>query len=150
MHDIKKILGKIGDGDSVMKNKLAELMECLIADSKDPRKYEHKLYVLENGYHFNKEKLDKAMISKEMKWSVDTACSIMTSHGISFSGEYECVTPYDKCYVMNMMYCKYYPLISDSASAAKFSEKYIKDPEYPIKGGKAYAEWMLKCELEDK
>lgn len=148
MYDIKSIITKIKDHDDhVAINKLSCMIEKLIEESDDPMKYEVDLYVLTNGYHFNEETFNKAMEGKEIKWSPDTASSIMSSHNILFTGEYECVNMYDKAYVMNMLYRKFYPLISDSSTAAKFSEKYIKC-EYPITGGRAFAEWMLKCKLE--
>jgi hypothetical protein len=148
MYDIKNImLGMKDHADSSKMNKLSCLFKELIEESKDPSKYEIDLYILENGYHFNEEMFNKAMEGKDVKWSPDTCNSMMNSHGISFSGELSDVTMYDKAYVMNALYRKYYPLISDPSTAAKFAEKFIKC-DYPIPGGRAFAEWMLKCKLE--
>lgn len=148
LHDIKGIITKIKETDDpIVLSKLSCLVEKLIEESDDPMKYEMDLYILENGYHFNEETFNKAMEGKDIKWSPETSNSMMNSHGISFTGEFEHVTIYDKAYVMNMMYRKFYPLISDPSTAAKFAEKYIKH-SYPIPGGKAFAEWMLKCKLE--
>lgn len=148
MHDIKGILTKMKEqSDPVILNKLACLMEKLIEESEDPIKYEMDLYILEHGYHFNEKTFNMAMEGKEVKWSPETACSVLDNYGISFSREFEHVTMYDKAYVMNMLYKKFYPLISDPSTTAKFTEKYIKC-DYPVTGGKAFAEWMLKCKLE--
>lgn len=148
MYDIKSImLGMKDQNDMAKINKLSCMFEKLIEESGDPMKYEMDLYILANGYHFNEEMFNKAMEGKDIKWSPDVVNSMMNSHGITFSGELSEVTLYDKTYVMNMLYRKFYPLISDPSTAAKFAEKYIKC-DYPIPGGKAFAEWMLKCKLE--
>lgn len=147
MHNVKNIIKKIvQEGDLVKMEKFCCMVEDLIEESNDPEKYIDELYVLHCGYHFNDEKLAESGV--RMKWNVNEACSVFSSQGISFDGEYREVTDHDKCYVLNLMYASYYPLISDSSTAAKFAEKYIKDANYSIKGGKAYAEWKMKHKLE--
>lgn len=146
MHDIKHILQSI-HGDEIKMSKLQCMMERLIKDSDNPSKYEIDLHILEHGYHFDEHMYKKAMMGKDPKWTPETVNSLLSSHGITFTGEYEGVTIYDKAYVMNTLYKKFYPLIADSSATAKFTEKYIKC-DYPIVGGKAFAEWKLRQELE--
>lgn len=149
MYDIKKLMNAIKDGDELKMNKLSHLIEELITDSDNPDKYEMDIYLLENGYHFNENMYKRAMEGKECKWTPETANSLLASHGISFTGEFEAVTMYDKAYVMNTLYKMYYPLIADSASASKFTEKFIKC-DYPITGGRAFAEWSHKCWIKSQ
>lgn len=147
MHDIKKIMSNIREhGDEMTFDKLSCMFEDLIAHSSNPDKYVMDLHILQHGYHFDECMYNKAIEHMDPKWTVDTAVSVMSSHGIKFDGEWDEVTCYDKAFVMNMMYRSFYPLISDSSTASKFTEKYIKCP-YPIKGGRAFAEWMIKCTL---
>lgn len=151
MHKIKDIVKKVGEShDPIKIKKLGCLVEELILESDCPDKYEHELYILANGYHFNHEKMDEALEKIGAKWCVEEVCSIMKSLGITFVGEYSEVTDFDKCYVMNMLHSDFYPLISDSSTMAKFSEKYIKDEDYPIKGGKPFAEWSHKKKLKEE
>lgn len=150
MHKVKDILKKVSESrDPVKMRKLECMIEDLIKESDCPEKYEHELYILANGYHFNQEMMNKALESIGSKWCVEEVCSIMKSLGIVFMGEYSEVTDYDKCYVMNMLHSDFYPLISDSSTMAKFSEKYIKDEDYPVKGGKPFAEWCYKKKLKE-
>lgn len=147
MYDIKKIISKLQvDQNEAANTTLADMIESLIHESSDPSKYENDLYILCNGYHFNEGMYKKASEYMDMKWTPDMVSSVMNSYGISFKDEYKDVTIYDVAYVMNMLYKMYYPLISDSSSAAKYAEKFIKC-KYPIAGGRAFAEWMLKCKL---
>lgn len=150
MHNkIKNILWKMStDMDQNKMECLSEMICELIKESECPEKYMKKIYILTNGYHFDEQKLMESGI--KMKWSVEEVSRLFDAQGIYFRDEYAGVTDYDKCYVMNMMYSDYYPLISDSSTAAKFTEKYIKDEDYPIKGGKAFAEWCLKKDHEKK
>lgn len=146
MHDIKSIMAKIKEsGDEVMLDKLSDLFNDLIDHSDDPTKYSMDLHILEHGYHFNEALYVKAMEGKDPKWTPETVESLISSHGIKLD-DYKCLTKYDLAYVMNSLYKMYYPLIADSGTAAKFTEKYIKC-HYPIKGGRAFAEWMTKCKL---
>jgi hypothetical protein len=148
MHDIKKLMSMVS-GDEMKMNKLSHLIKNLIENSDRPDKYEMDIYLLENGYHFNEDMYKKATEGMECKWTPETVVSLLSSHGITFSGEYECVTMYDKAYVMNTIYKMYYPLIADSSAAAKFTEKFIKC-KYPVTGGRAFAEWSHKCWLKSE
>lgn len=150
MHNkIKNIIWKIGsENDQKKIDCLAEMICELIKESECPEKYMDKLYILCHGYHFNEEKLMESGV--KMKWTVEESIRLFESQGIYFRDEYSGVTEYDKCYVINMLYSDYYPLISDSSTAVKFAEKYIKDEDYPIKGGKAFAEWSFRHKHEMK
>lgn len=148
MCNIKDLVVSIIESKDMIKaHELSELIECLIESSDHPEKYEEKLYILTHGYHFDEEKMNKALKCIGKKWNTEEVCSIMKSLGIIFTGDYSDVTIYDKCYAMNMLHSDYYPMISDSSTMAKFAEKYIKDEDYPIKGGKPYAEWCLRMKL---
>lgn len=137
-------------GDDVKLNKLSNLIEELIDKAGDIDKYEMDFHLLEHGYHFDEIMYKRAMGEKNSaKWTPETACSLLDSHGITFTNEYSSVTKFDKAYVMNTLYKTYYPLIADSSTTAKFTEKYIKCP-YPIIGGRAFAEWMTKCKLKSE
>lgn len=145
MCKLDKIIMRAYD-DKLTRDELSSMIEKLLRDSPSPEKYEMKLYTLENGYHFNEEYFNKSMSGTDIKWSPDVAESIVLSSGVKFS---DCVTKWDIAYVMNMLYKMYYPLISDSSTAAKFTEKYINS-NYPIPFGRAFAEKGLECKLGHK
>lgn len=151
MHDIKKLMTMIKDhGDEATLNKLSNLVSELISESGNLDKYEMDFHILEHGYHFDEVMYKRAMSEKDAaKWSPETACSLLDSHGVTFTNEYSGVTKYDKAYVMNTLYKSYYPLITDSSTTAKFAEKYIKCP-YPVPGGRAFIEWMTKCKFKSE
>ena len=124
-----------GDHDKMVI--LGDLMEELIENSEEKEEYKYHLHQLLHGPHFDDCMLKEANI--KMKYNTSEVSRFMTAQGISFD---ECVTIEDITYAVNYLYFLFYPLISDINQALKFAEKYIKDPNYPMKNGKAFIEWF--------
>lgn len=146
MFDFKMIL------DHIVKNNdpnemiiLQDMMEELLEEAKDKKKYEMNLYKLAYGPHFNEEKLIESGV--KMKYSIPEVEKLISAHGTKFP---ECVTIEDITYAMNHLYHLYYPLIPDISAALRFAEKYIKDETFPVKYGKAFCEWSHREWLNEK
>lgn len=146
MINFKKILDRIVEnGDSSEMNLLQEMMENLLEEAKDKKKYEMDLYKLAYGPHFNEEKLMESGI--KIKYTVPEIEKLVSAHGTKFP---DCVTMEDITYATNYLYHLYYPLIPDISAALRFAEKYIKDETFPVKYGKAFCEWSHREWLMEK
>jgi hypothetical protein len=124
---------------------LQEMMEDLLEESKEKKKYEMDLYKLAYGPHFNDEKLKESGV--KIKYSTPEIEKLISAHGIKFP---ECVTMEDVTYTTNYLYHLYYPLIPDISVALRFTEKYIKDETYPVKYGRAFCDWSHREWLREK
>lgn len=144
MHSTRELIMKISqEGDRDKMVILGDLMEELIESSSDKEEYKYHLHQLLHGPHFDECMLKESGI--KMKYGVPEITRFMAAQGMSFD---ECVTMEDITYVVNYLYFMFYPLISDINQALKFAEKYIKDPNYPVKNGKAFTEWFDKEKLK--
>lgn len=124
---------------------LQEMMEDLLEESKEKKKYEMDLYKLAYGPHFNGEKLQESGV--KIKYSTPEIEKLISAHGTKFP---ECVTMEDITYATNYLYNLYYPLIPDISVALRFAEKYIKDETYPVKYGRAFCDWSHREWLREK
>ena len=129
--------------------KTLKIFDDLMMDIKEhhPDKYDevnNKLYIVVNGYHFNKDILDKAVHamvnddgSAAPKWSVAETSQVASNNGVSFNTFNE----YDWNYVMNMVYSDYSEILgSNLASYVKMANKFLKDKDAPE--GKALRYYM--------
>ncbi len=146
MFDFKSILDHIvSTGDTEKMHTLQDMMENLLEESGDKKKYEMDLYKLAHGPHFNEEKLKESGV--KIKYSTSEIEKIMSAHGTKFP---ECVTIEDITFTVNYLYHLFYPLIPDVSVALRFAEKYIKDENYPVKYGKPFCEWSHREWLRGK
>lgn len=146
MIDFKKVIDRIVETNDLEKMELLQdMMEDLLEKSEDKMKYENELYLIENGPHFNSEKLKDSGI--KIKYDIPEIEKLIAAHGTKFP---DCVTIEDITYATNYLYLLYYPLIPDISAALRFAEKYIKDETFPTKHGKAYCEWSHREWLRHK
>ncbi len=144
MHSTRELIMKLSDeGDHDKMVILGDLMEELIEKSEDKDEYKYHLHMLLHGPHFDECMLKES--GMKMKYGVPEVTRFMAAQGIVFD---DCVTHEDITYVANYLYFMYYPLISDINQALKFTEKYIKDVDYPVKNGKAFMEWFNREKLK--
>lgn len=146
MVDFKSILDRIIEtGDTEKMIILQDLMEELLEESVDKKKYEMDLYKLAYGPHFNEDKLKNSGV--KIKYTVPEVEKLVSAHGTKFP---DCVTIEDITYTVNYLYHLYYPLIPDISAALRFTEKYIKDETYPTKYAKPFCEWSHREWLREK
>ena len=91
MINFKEVLDhivKTEDNDKM--NILQEMMEDLLEESTEKKKYEMDLYKLAYGPHFNEEKLKESGV--KIKYSMPEIEKLISAHGIKFP---ECVTTED-------------------------------------------------------
>lgn len=146
MINFKNILDHVVEtGDTEKMIVLQEMMEELLEESHDKKKYEMDLYKLAYGPHFNEEKLKESGI--RIKYPCSEVEKLISAHGTKFP---ECVTLEDITFSVNYLYNLYYPLIPDISAALRFAEKYIKDETFPAKYSKPFCEWSHREWLKEK
>lgn len=146
MINFKNILDHVVEtGDTEKMIVLQEMMEELLEESHDKKKYEMDLYKLAYGPHFNEEKLKESGV--RIKYSCPEVEKLVSAHGTKFP---ECVTLEDITFSVNYLYHLYYPLIPDISAALRFAEKYIKDETFPVKYSKPFCEWYHREWLKEK
>lgn len=146
MINFKNILDHVVEtGDTGKMIILQEMMEELLEESHDKKKYEMDLYKLAYGPHFNEEKLKESGV--RIKYSCSEVEKLVSAHGTKFP---ECVTLEDITFSVNYLYHMYYPLIPDISAALRFAEKYIKDETFPVKYSKPFCEWSHREWLKEK
>lgn len=146
MINFKNILDHVVEtGDTEKMIILQEMMEELLEESQEKKKYEMDLYKLAYGPHFNEEKLKESGV--KIKYTCTEVEKLVSAHGTKFP---ECVTLEDITFSVNYLYHLYYPLIPDISAALRFAEKYIKDETFPVKYSKPFCEWSHREWLKEK
>lgn len=142
----RKLIDKIAEkGKASDMDKLSDLLVCAIENSEDPYCYQMKLYVILNGYHFDKETLAYALdMIGGMKLTCDEVSNKLKLYGIQIP---EDVAIEDVSYALHMFYSDYSELNLNEQQALKWSVLYVTDNDYPIRNGKAFAEWSYKMKL---
>lgn len=131
MHDLVKLLATCIVSSYVIK-------ECLFMD----------LRIIENGFHFNEHYLNTALeCIGGKKLSCDEIISRFKSSGIVFP---EDITKEDISYTYHMFLSDYGKASISDSTLMRLVQCYILDEDYPVKHGKAFAEWKLKHKLYKK
>jgi hypothetical protein len=144
MYSTRELILKISqEGDHDKMVILGDLMEELIESSNSKEEYKYHLHQLLHGPHFDDCTLKESGV--KIKYGIPEITRFMQAQGITFD---ECVTIEDITYTANYLYFTFYPLISDINQALKFTEKYIKDVNYPVKNGKPFLEWFEREKLK--
>lgn len=147
--EIEKLIDRIVEkGSKKDMHKLSEILICAIEQSEYKIEYEFKLYTILNGYHFDECTLECAldMIGGE-KITCEEIEKKLRLYGISIPEE---VTIEDVSYALHMFYSDYQALNLSEKNALDWSVLYVTDSDYPIRNGKAFAEWSYKVKLANK
>ena len=142
MIEIKGCLENIVlNGSEDKKLELIEVVEEIVEHSCKPFEAEVSIYKINNGSHFNKKTLAKALsYIGGAKLSCDEIAEMLTRVGLD-KGD---ATIEDISYALHMFYSDYGHLGFSDSQALKWAVAYCNDEDYPIRGGKCFDEWTHK------
>lgn len=139
----EKIYEIVMNGSQKSMHDLAKLLvKCIEHSDKNKQFLCMDLHIIQHGYHFNDDYLQEALSQiGGQRFKKEEVSAKFQAYGLNFD---KSVTPCDMSYVIHMFICDYAKINLPESMLYKLAHGYIMDEDYPVVGGKAFAEWRHK------